>query len=329
MTRHKQEEHGHPRRGERAPSSKRVTHSVITLSNTGAPAVKGKNRSNKESRRSKPYTIPRKHSLRLSETPSTSLSFSSPSAPPPPFSPSPALSTLTSSSFQNPILGVACPALPSFALPEASLDTPLANVDDLYIPDYLHWPAEPSDLDSLFRLSLLPRSENPYHEPQGLSEYTASLPDVFFPEQVHPSNIAQPIFPDVPRYTSPFNHDALLPTGVNHFQNDACNLENDYPLGNYPFPSQSDTFSTPDLWGSLSSEEQLELIWEHLQYLELSSLAPASAFPDDRQKPLYESNLDWDPLSQWLATPFQSLTDSPEMVQQDVNGSTFFQQDNI
>jgi hypothetical protein len=164
MTRHKQEDHGHPRRGQRASSNKKVTHSVVVLSAPEELLAKGRPRPSRESRRSKPYTIRRK------KLPQSSEPLPSPSAAS--STPSPSLL------FPNPVFDIACPPSPSLELSQT----------ESHSTTHRNLPAAPSGLDSLFSLSLMLPPEDPYYEPQGLMEQLSSIPDASI-ENLPPFNV--------------------------------------------------------------------------------------------------------------------------------------------
>ncbi|KIM86587.1 hypothetical protein PILCRDRAFT_4508 [Piloderma croceum F 1598] len=283
MTRHKQEAHGHPRRNEKAPDSRRITHSIVILPAAECSAGKERARSDRLGRRSKPYGIPRKHMQQICR-PSTSsssfqVSFSNISTPEPSSSYSTALSApipSSSSSSQNSIFDIARPSSPLFNLPQASLN--FSYADESYPQAHSIWPADLSGFDS----QLFPTQLVPEHDLQRLWQHNLALPGAYFTQQTPFSDFVTP-------YTSPFNCDVPLPDGVSYFHSDVYNQGGAYTSDDHGSQSQPD-LSLAQLWEALSLEDQVTVIEAHPQCLETASIAPPPSSPNDGQYPPYQSN---------------------------------------
>lgn len=326
MTRHKQDKHGHPKRGERGSGTKKVTHTVVIVPE-GEEVPDSGVRPSRASRRSRPYSVPSNgESSRLSKSHKVSPSPSSrPDSFYAPSSPASCVSSLAPApSCSNSIFEFACPTWP--AMPEPSWDSPADNMGEFFSAPPLNWPSDPTGLDALFCSSQIPRPENPY-EPTGIQDYLSSIPAISSPDLFTPSAVEQPAPTDFTfaRSLTPFGSESLLPFGVQDVQTGASYSyeQADYgtgfymPLGlpggplaadalTYPestFPgtqfygndavsydeapivssSQLDTSRAMSSRGSLSLEEQLEIITAHSQSQDTSSLAPPSPPSDDEQ----------------------------------------------
>jgi hypothetical protein len=309
MTRHKQEAHGHPRRNEKAPDSRRITHSMVILPAAEYSTGKEKTRSDRLGRRSKPYKIPRMHTQQISRSSTSSsssrVSVSNISTPEPSSSCSTALSTPTptsSSSYQNSIFDIGCPSSPLFNLPQLNF----SYADESYLQTHSIWPADLSGFDS----QLMPTQLDPEYDLQGLWQHNLALPGAYFTQQT-------PFSDFVTSYTSPFNCDVPLPDGISYLQSSVYN-QGAYTNDDHGSQSQPD-LSLVQLWEALSSEDRVAVIEAHPQCLETASIAPPPFSPNDGQYPPYLSNQTH--LTQTSGTAFGE-TAFPKFsdVEQDING---------
>lgn len=191
MTRHKQEEHGHPHRGEEAPYKKRVTHSVVILPRR-RPDIKGKARSNK---RCKPYTDRRKRSTESPEPPSSSSSHGPCALELPPF--------FATSSTQA-----------SAGMPQTYFGAAVQNTDETYIPPAWPRPTDNSGFDAILP-SEMQYPENQFGETAELLAFIRSLPEATLPEPAPAPTVDQPI-PTINPYTSSSSKEVRLPDGAGY-----------------------------------------------------------------------------------------------------------------
>lgn len=180
MTRHKQDAHGHPRRGDKSSGSKKISHITVVISDDTLETA----RPGRKYRRPQPYS---KRAVKVEQPSDAELSLASCSSP----STSTPSSFFASSSISSPSTSTSMTSPSSPCAPQSSglcdwwpqppqIPVDLSSIfQHAILPDFQPiLSANPTGIDALFGVPQIPCGKTTYYEPLGLIDQLASIPDV-------------------------------------------------------------------------------------------------------------------------------------------------------